>query len=88
MLIKICPELSHHYTLVHTGGVHEQIGINGLDNIGGKQEDILFLKLKSRKGLSFSSRGCLVTYRRILFAISTATDIYKQENTTKIIHEL
>ena len=37
MLIKICPELSHHYTLVHTGGVHEQIGINGLDNIGRKQ---------------------------------------------------
>ena len=61
--MKICPELSHHYTLVHTGGVHEQIGINGLDNIGGKQEDILFLKLKSRKGLSLSSRGCLVTYQ-------------------------
>ena len=59
-------------------GVHEQIGINGLDNIGGKQEDILFLKLKSRKGLSLSSRGCLVTYRRILFTISTATDIYIQ----------
>ena len=74
--------------------MYGQIGLNGLDNMGWimrrweeNRKTFYFWNL-SWKGLSLSSRGCLVTYQWILFTISTATDIYKRGNTAKIVYEL
>ena len=56
------------------------------EKMGGKQEDILFLKLKPERFIFiFTWLSGHVSVD--IITISTATDIYKRGNTAKIVYE-